>query len=114
MSADIKPRFQVEKLQGKAMRQFKKQLTDKKGNLIGGFEEYEEEVDAGWMVYFPSGSSIRVWTEDEMVRQGFLDDPDLVNMETGDVVGKAGTVDLKKLSEQKERVTKSTKVHHVT
>ena len=123
---NIKPRFEVHKIEGKAMKRVAKSKykldgkgeikLDKAGDatLLGGFDYEDIEVDAGWMVYFPNGSSIRVWTEDEMIRQGFLNDPTLVNMETGDDMGPVNTGSLKSRSEQKERVTKSSKVHHVT
>jgi|TARA_Y100000296_G_scaffold85597_1_gene122011 threonyl-tRNA synthetase len=114
MQEHIKPRFEVHKLEGTAMKTIAKPKTDKKGTLLGGFDYEEVEVDAGWMVYFPNGSSIRVWTEEEMERQGFLNDPHLVNMETGDDMGAASHTSLKSRSEQKEIVTKSSKVHHVT
>jgi hypothetical protein len=114
MNENIKPRFEVHKLDGKAVKKVAKPKMDKAGKLLGGFDYEDLEVDAGWMVYFPNGSSIRVWTEEEMLRQGFLSEPDLVNMETGDVVGKSANQSLKSRSEQKERVTKSSQVHHVT
>jgi hypothetical protein len=125
MSDNVRPRFEVHKIEGKGVRRIAspKVKLNAKGDpildkndiptLLGGFEYEDTEVDAGWMVYFPNGSSIHVWTEEEMVRQNFLDDPDLVNMETGDLMGKANTVSLKSKSEQKERGTKSTTVHHV-
>ena len=114
MNANIKPRYEVHKLEGKTTKTVAKPKTDGKGKLLGGFDYEDIEVDAGWMVYFPNGSSIRVWTKDEMERQGFLSDPTLVNMETGDDMGPAINSSLKSRSEQKERVTKSSKVHHVT
>ena len=126
MSANVKPRFEVHKLEGTAIRRIAKPKVrlDDKGNvmknkdgnaiLLGGFDYEDLDHDAGWMIYFPSGSSIRVWTEEEMMRQGFLTDPTLVNMDTGDEMGPANTGSLKSRSEQKERVTKSSKVHHVT
>ena len=64
------------------------------------------------MVYFPNGSSVHVWTEDEMVRQGFLRDPGLIDMDTGDGVPVVQPISLRSKSEQKERVTKNSKVHH--
>ena len=124
MSENIKVRFEVEKLDGKAIRKIatpKVQLDDKgkpkkdrDGNsiLLGGFDYHDMEVDAGWMVYFPNGSSIRIWNKEEMVRQGFLEEADLVNMETGDLMGKSSNTSLKARSEQKQRATKSSKVHH--
>ena len=65
------------------------------------------------MVYFPNGASIHVWTKEEMERQGFLDSAHLVNMETGDDMGTASDTSLRARSEQKLRVTRNTKVHHV-
>jgi hypothetical protein len=112
MNANVKPRFEVHKLDGKGIRSIAKPKTDKKGTLLGGFEYEDTEVDAGWMVYFPNGSSIRVWTEEEMKRQGFLDAPTMVNMENGDELGTMQNTSLRARSEQKEIVTRSSKVHH--
>ena len=114
MNTNVKPRYEVHKLSGKAAKKIAKPKVDGKGKLLGGFDYEDVEVDAGWMVYFPNGSSIRVWTEEEMKRQGFLSDATLVNMETGDDMGPSNNKSLKSHSEQKERVTKSSKVHHVT
>ena len=125
-NTNVKPRFEVHKLDGKGKRRIAKPIVqlNSKGEpildkndiptLLGGFNYEDTEVDAGWMVYFPNGSSIHVWTEEEMTRQGFLNDPHLVNMETGDDMGVAQTASLRSRSEQKERVTKNSKVHHVT
>jgi len=109
MSENVKARFEVHKLEGKGMRNIASPKADKEGKLLGGFEYEDIEVDAGWMVYFPNGSSIHVWTEEEMTRQGFLNAPTMVNMETGDDMGTASQASLKSLSEQKERVTKSSR-----
>jgi len=62
--------------------------------VISGMEK-DIEQDAGWMVYFPSGASIHVWTKEEMERQGFLRNPSLVNMDTGDEVGPMSDTSLK-------------------
>jgi hypothetical protein len=110
MRQDIKPRFQVDKLKGKMPRRIATPKTDEEGKLLGGFEFEEIQQEAGWMVYFPNGSSIHVWTEEEMIRQGFMDDPELVDMETGNVMGPATQTDLKALSEQKTNRGNSSKV----
>jgi len=112
MNSTVKPRFETHKLEGKRIRRVATCKKDKAGKLLGGFTFEEQEVDAGWMVYFPNGSSIHVWTKEEMERQGFLSDPTLVDMETGDNMGKVHTNSLKARSEQKERATKASKVHH--
>ena len=98
--ADIKPKFQVEKLEGKQDRKVLTPKREKDGKLVGGFEEEIVQEDTGWMIYLPSGTSFRVSTEAEMKRLGFFDDPSLVDMDSGDVVGTSGT-NLKTLSEQK-------------
>jgi hypothetical protein len=124
MKADVKPRFEVHKLEGKGERRIAtpkikldkdgEPMINKEGNsiLLGGFDYEDKKVDAGWMVYFPNGSSIHVWTKDEMERQGFLHNPGLINMETGDSVDIPEVQSLKARSEQKERVTKDSKPHH--
>ena len=126
MAENVRPRFEVHKLEGTAKRRIAtpKYMLDDKGKpklddkankeLAGGFTFEDVNHDAGWMVYFPNGSSIRIWTKEEMERQGFLNEPGLVDMTTGDSVKPSPQVSLKARSEQKERVTKSTKVHHVT
>lgn len=122
MSANVKPRYQVEKLPGTAIRRIaspKVRLDDKgkpvlndKGQsiLLGGFDYEDKKVDAGWMVYFPNGSSIRVWSEEEMARQGFDLPPDLVDMDNGELKGSTEQVSFKAIGQQKETITKSSKV----
>ena len=107
---NLKPRFEVHKLEGKAKRQIASPKKDKEGKLLGGFDYEDKEVDAGWMVYFPSGSSIRIWTKEELERQGFNEDPTLVNMETGDETAPMGSSSLKSRSEQKNARSKSSMV----
>ena len=115
----VKPRFQIEKLPGKGTRRVANprvdpKRKDKDGNpvLLGGFEYEDLEVDAGWMVYFPSGSSIHVWTEEEMERQGFLRDPTNVDMETGYDAGPSASTDFKAKSEQLSARSKSSRPAH--
>jgi hypothetical protein len=109
MNENIKPRFEVHKLDGKKHRRVAKPKTDKQGKLIGGFDFEDIEQDAGWMVYFPNGASIHIWTQEEMERQGFLSAPTLVDMETGDDIGPAVSASLKSRSEQISNRTKSSK-----
>jgi hypothetical protein len=113
MNENIKPRYEVHKLEGTKPRRFAVPKTDKDGKLIGGFDYDEKEVDAGWMVYFPSGASVHVWTEEEMDRQGFLNRPSLVNMETGDDVGQMSDTSLKSKSEQVSNRSRSSKVAQI-
>mgnify|MGYP003147094933 CR=1 FL=1 len=111
---EVKPRFEVHKEKGKIKRTFCTPKTDEDGKLLGGFDYEEKLVDAGWMVYLPNGSSLRVLTKDEMVRQGFLNNPTLIDMQSGEHVPAPGTQSLKQRSEQKERVTKSSNVAHTS
>ena len=120
----IKPRFEVHKLSGTSLRRIAtpnikvdgkgKPILDKNDQsiLLGGFTYHDEEVDAGWMVYFPHGSSVHVWTEAEMKRQNFLGKADLVDMDSGEVIDEPESMSLKDLSEMKERTSKP--VHHTT
>ncbi len=112
MGENIKPRFEVHKLEGTRMKPIvsPKIERDKKGEpilnkegkkiLLGGFDHSEIEVDAGWDVYFPGGSHVHIWTREEMERQGFLHDPALVNMETGDEVSPMTNTSFKAKAEQ--------------
>ena len=119
--SEVKPRFEVHKLEGTGTRRIAsptvqldekgKSVLDKDGQskLLGGFTYEDKEVDAGWMVYFPNGSSIHVWTKEEMERQGFLESPTLIDMESGEGVPTPDQQSLRSRSEQKERVTKNSK-----
>jgi hypothetical protein len=77
----IKPQYIVQKLDGKRKRTIASP-TEK-----GGFDYNEIEEPAGYMVFFPSGSSIRVRTDDELQRLGFDSPANLVDMESGEIVG---------------------------
>jgi len=120
MSKTVKPKFEVHKLEGTTIRTIAKPKTDPKRKdknglpvLLGGFDYEDREVDAGWMVYFPSGSSIRIWTKEEMERQGFLRPASLVDMETGNTVAPEDEVSLKEHSERKTHRTRSSKVAQI-
>lgn len=124
---NVKPKFEVHKLEGTTIRRIATPKADPKRKdknglpiLLGGFDYVDKEVDAGWMVYFPSGSSIRVWTKEEMARQNFgyiapdgefhLGRAPLVDMATGDTVDPEAEVSLKEHSERKTHRSKSSKV----
>ena len=98
--SNIRPRYEVHKLEGKVEHEIFKMRVDDEGKPSGGFESEVVDEDAGWMVYFPSGSSIRVRNEEELKRLGFDKSADLVDMDSGDVVGNTGQTSLKSRSEQ--------------
>jgi|TARA_Y100001951_G_scaffold78352_1_gene65875 hypothetical protein len=77
----IKPQYIVQKLDGKRKR------TVASPAKKGGFDYKDVEEPAGYMVFFPSGSSIRIRTDDELKRLGFDSPANLVDMESGEVVG---------------------------
>lgn len=121
----VKPRFEVHKLEGSSIRRVAtpivkkddkgKIILNKDGNpiLLGGFDFEDRKVDAGWMVYFPGGASLQIWAKEEMIRQGFLEDPTLVDMKDGELKpGEVSFGSLKTLSEQKARVARTSKVAH--
>ena len=92
---NLKPRYEVERLEGTRQREIIK--VGKNGEFVKSMVE----EPAGFMVYFPSGSSIRVRTEEELRRRGFDVPAPIVDMDTGEVLGvPAGS--LKAHSEQKQ------------
>jgi|TARA_Y100000310_G_scaffold263231_1_gene273293 hypothetical protein len=80
MAQNIKPRYEVHELEGTRMK------TIASVRKEGGFDYEEVEVPAGYMVYFPSGSSIRL-SEAELKEQGFDKPAALIDMDSGDEVG---------------------------
>lgn len=94
--AEVLPAFEVEKLDGK--RTVIKLVPVKDGP---GFEEKEIEIEAGYMVFFPRGHSIRV-TEEKLEELGFHRAPNLIDMGDGEVVEQPST-------SLKERVSRMTR-----
>jgi hypothetical protein len=92
---DIKPKYEVHKLPGKTTR------TYASPSEKGGFEYEDKEVDSGYMVYFPNGSSIRCWDDKHLEQLGFNEPAALIDMESGDEMGVAHPGVLKARSEQK-------------
>jgi len=52
-------------------------------------EPVEVKEDAGYMLYTPTGTSVRIKSEKELKRQGFHNSAPLIDMESGDIVGPA-------------------------
>jgi hypothetical protein len=99
----IKPRYEVEKLDGQFTVKRYKYVKDEKTDH-GQFVREDAKQDRGYMVYFPNGSSVHVPTEKELERLGFSEPPDLIDMESGETVPQPQTVSLK---EHSARMTKS-------
>ncbi len=77
----VRPAFTVQKLDGKRKKDI---ITiDAKGKRT----PQTVDVDAGYLVSFPKGHSIRVATDDDLRRLGFDRTIELVDMESDEVVG---------------------------
>jgi len=98
---NIKPRYEVHKLPGTATRIFCDIRADDKGKNLGGFDFTEKEVDAGFMVYLPNGSSFRCWDQDELEKLDLNEPARLIDMESGDDMGTSSVGSLKTNSERK-------------
>lgn len=86
--ANIRPRFEVHPYDGPDVEDGKVNRThykwdEEKRQMI---KETVEE-DAGFIVYSPSGNSVRIRDEKELRRLGFNRNPELIDMDSGDVVG---------------------------
>lgn len=89
MQQNIKPRFEVEHVDTEVEETH---LVREDGRNV----EKTVTVPYGYNVYFPAGHSIRVRTKEELQRLGFDQDAELIDEETGEVVGHAGQQSLKK------------------
>lgn len=78
--ANIKPMFQIKPLPGKVKSTV---YSVEKGALV----PKEVMVDAGWLVCFPKGHSIRVTSKEELEKMRLNTNPDLVDMSTGERLG---------------------------
>lgn len=94
--ANMKPKYEVH------------EIEEEVPHTIWSFDEKTGEMRSdttqeagGFMVYFPTGSSIRVRNVSELARLGFNKPPTLVDMETGDEVAVPKLTSLKSRSEQK-------------
>ena len=90
---NIKRRFEVHPYEGPDV--------DEDGKVSRIHHSFNEETrkmekkavkeDAGFMVYTPRGNSVRVKTQEELDRLGFGEDPELVDMDTGEIMGPSDT-----------------------
>lgn len=91
---EIKPRFEVHPLDEEVDRE--KYVKDKDGKFIK--KTFKEP--GGFMVYFPNGASMRVRTQEELVRLGFAEPAPLVDMTTGEIIPQPQADALRRRSEQ--------------
>jgi hypothetical protein len=93
---NIMPKYEVEKLEGKVTRTITKYTDD-------GFQHEEVEEDAGYMIYFPSGASMRARNAEHLRILGIDPSvvPGLVDMETGEEVPQPERRSLKQVAASK-------------
>jgi len=108
---DIKPAFQAEKVTGS----FKRVVMhiEEEVRQVGALKDksiitrkirpIEEEVTEGYMIYFPQGHSIFVAADDteQLRRIGVLQDPRMVDMESGEEVPDGFGLSPKEIVERK-------------
>jgi hypothetical protein len=81
---NVRAKFEVEEVgEYKRVKRFGKRATD---GITKGLVFAEEVVviPHAWDVYFPGGHSVRIESEQEMYRLGYMDRPPMVDMETGE------------------------------
>lgn len=113
-STDIHPEFQVEKITGNFKRTVTVIKETNTKRIIGGVEkifttrklvpEVEEFTD-GYMVWYPQGHSIFVAADDteQLMFLGVMQDPKLVDLESGEVVPEGYNLTPKEIVQRKER-----------
>ena len=104
---NIKKKFEVHPYEGSDV--------DKDGMVTRTVHNFDKKLrtfvtekikePAGYMVYTPGGNSVRIKNDSELQRLGFGGNPDLIDMETGEVVGPADT----SLKSHSERTTHRSK-----
>ena len=105
---DIKPEFEVHEVdEDDRSPSITTEYVKAKGKDYGSFVQKEEpSEERQFDVYFPHGHSIRIIGIDELKARGFAGDPNLVDMDTGDIEPPQRNVSLRTHS---ERVTKKPK-----
>lgn len=110
---DFKPTFQVEKVTGNFTRtvmHIEEEVRDvgplkNKQIIARKLVRKEEQFTEGYMVYFPQGHSIFVAADDEeqLRRIGVLDEPDMVDMNSGERVPSSYAMSPKEIVNAKQR-----------
>jgi hypothetical protein len=114
MPTNIKPAFQAEYITGSFWRMVMDIEEDVRIITTGTGEKKiitrklvprREEFGSGYMLYFPQGHSIFVAEDDkeQLHRLGVLDDPRLVDMDSGEVLPDDYNLSPKEIVERKTR-----------
>jgi hypothetical protein len=111
---DFKPTFQCEKLEGKFFRMvmhIEEEVRDvgplKNKQIISRkIVPHREEFNEGYMIYFPQGHSMFVAADDieQLQRIGVLEQPQVVDMNSGELVPAQFAMSLKEVVEAKTKV----------
>lgn len=117
-SLDIKPAFQVEKLEGKFVRTVmvieedvrKVGPNQDKSLIIRKLVPQKQEYEGAYMIYFPQGHSIHVAADDleQLQRIGVHERPGYVDMNTGEVIPDQISLSPKEIVERKTHQRRST------
>lgn len=99
---NVKPAFEVEILEGTKKRTVHMMVE-------GELTTKTIEEPLGYMVYFPSGHSMRVRNHNELKKLGFDRAPNLVDMESGDPVSQPQQQSLKSEVQRKTKPTRAKK-----
>ena len=116
---DIKPRYEIERLRGEIEVEILEPevRTIKKGTkefVSTTWKRVKKMVPAGFMVYLANRGSYRVKDEAELTRLELDVPPDLVDMETGEIVPRVEPVSLKRQVERSVRPTRKMKPEAAT
>ena len=110
---NIKPAFQAEKITGNFKRTV--MVIEEDVRMIGPLKDKSiitrtmkpviQEYNEAYMIYFPQGHSIMVAADDteQLMRIGVLDDPKMVDMETGEEVPANYNLTPKEIVQRSER-----------
>jgi hypothetical protein len=111
---DFKPTFQCERLEGKFFRMvmhIEEEVRDvgplKNKQIISRkIVPHREEFNEGYMIYFPQGHSMFVAADDveQLQRIGVLEQPQVVDMNSGELVPAQFSMSLKEVVEAKTKV----------
>ena len=102
MARNVKKAFEAHRIEGTFTRIVYdyEEVKNAKGKLVRQRTETKVETPMGWMVYFPNGSSIHIHSAEEMERLGFHEEPDLIDLDTGEIDVKGGSTSLKRKAER--------------
>ena len=97
-AAKVRPKYQIKPIEGTVERPVVKIID-------GKFQQVMVEEPAGFMVFFPSGASMRARDVEQLRELGINPNevPGLIDMETGEEVAQPQVADLEQISVAKSR-----------